>query len=89
MNQHARAPNPPPPPQETRLRQALLGLSHAITELIYLSTDDRSVLTPHLDLLRTKRHQLSRIIDDVGRFTGQPGEAGLTDPTVRRRPPPQ
>ncbi len=89
MSQHARAPNPPPPHRKTRLRRALLGLSHAITEFIYLSADDRAALTPHLDLLRTRRHQLSRIIDDIGRFADRPDEAGLTDATVRRRPPPQ
>lgn len=86
MNQQARAPNPPPPNREAGLHHALLGLSHAIAELVRLSSEDRTLPAAHLDLLRTRRSQLSRIIDDLGRFTGRLGETRPT--TTTRRPPP-
>ncbi len=90
MNQQqARAPNAPPPPsRETRLSQAVVSLSHAITELIRLHTEDRAAPAEHLDLLRTRRHQLSRIIDDLSRFTRPSGKPQPSNTTTRRPAPP-
>jgi len=64
MTNQARAPDRKRPlAPRTRLNRAIVGLAEAITELIYLSADDHAIMTRKLTILRTRRQQLSAVID--------------------------
>lgn len=70
MSQHARSPDSiTPPSAENRMTTALSDLSRVITELIHLSAEHRAVTVVHLEVLRTRRAQLSAVLDALDRFT--------------------
>jgi hypothetical protein len=87
--QQARAPNRP----DARLNHAVVGLTQAVTELIYLSAEDRRLIAQELEILRTRRQQLSAVIDRLMRYADPapkpPSHPPRTHPTPAHAPPPE
>jgi hypothetical protein len=62
MTRRPRAPSPPASPED-RLDNAIAHIAGGIAVLIQLTADDRTVPARRIDLLRTRRQQLSAVID--------------------------